>query len=349
MHSPSTDQRASLSRSRRGVALAALVALAACGSRAATDPTIFRIGYLPNVTHSVALVAAHRGSFERALAPLTVEWKPFGAGPELMEALYAGALDAGYVGPGPAENGYLRSRGEVLVVVAGAASGGAALVVRGDARIYAPEDLHHKKLATPQLGNTQDVALRSWLMEQGLRSTDQGGDVLVMPIPNSTTAQLMQRGQLDGAWVPEPWVALLRLDPKVHARVLVDERTLWPGGRFATTVLVANRPSLASKPEAMAKLVRAHVAELRWMRAHPAEARAAVGEQIKRVTGKALPPAVLAAALDDVEPTWDPLPDSLAKLAEQARRLRYLPDGDLSGLLDRSLLDAALAADGGAP
>jgi len=334
-------RRSPTTTATRTLALA-LACASGCGRHTASDPNVLRIGYLPNVTHEVALSAARRGTFERALAPVAVEWKAFGAGPALMEALFAGALDAGYVGPGPAENGYLRSGGQALVIVAGAASGGAALVVRAGLGIRGPSDLHGRTLASPQLGNTQDVALRSWLADQGLRTTDEGGDVRVMPIANSAVPGLMKRGDLDGAWVPEPWVTLLR--QKLGAELLVDERTLWPGGRFATVELVAARDALAKKRDAFARLVAAHVDEIRFLRDHPDEGRRLVGEQLAATTGKKLPEPVLAASLATITPTWDPMPDVLARLAAQARRLTYLPAGDLSGLVDRSLLDAALAA-----
>ncbi len=234
-------------RQRRhpGALLALAVALGAgagCSSAGAHDPTVLRIGIMPSVAHAAALTAKRRGTIERAVVPRRVEWKVFGAGPAIIEAIYAGAIDAAYVGPGPAENGFLRSRGEALVVLAGAASGGAAFVVRRSAGIHGPSDLRHKRLATPQLGNTQDVALRTWLEEQGLRTNDRGGDVMVFPLDGPAILTLMKRGDLDGAWVPEPWVA--RLCDEAGGEVLLDERDLWPDRRFPTALLVAARTAM---------------------------------------------------------------------------------------------------------
>ncbi len=297
---------------------------------------------MPNVTHAAALTAMRRGTFERAVAPARVEWKAFNAGPQVVEAIFADAVDVAYIGPGPAENGYLRSRGEALVVLAGAASGGAGLVVRRGADIHGPADLHRKRLASPQLGNTQDVALRTWLDKNGLRSNDRGGDVYVYPMNNSEILTLMRRGELDGAWVPEPWTARLQLE--ADGVLLVDERTLWPDGRFPSALLVAARASLGPKHDAIARLLRAHVDEVAWIDAHPTETRSLLREQLTRLSGKALPQQLVDRAMDSVAATWDPMPAALERLAADARRLRYLPEGDLSRLVDRSLLDAAVAA-----
>ena len=321
----------------------------ACAPRAASEPARLYLGFFPNVTHSVALSAYSRQSFARALAratpPATLEWKAFASGPQAIEAIFAGAIDACYLGPGPATIGYVRSRGEALVILAGAASGGAGLVVRRAANIRRPEDLPGHILATPQLGNTQDVALRRWLDERGLRTLDRGGDITVLPLANPQILALLKRGELDGAWVPEPWVT--RLVREADGALLLDERELWPGGRFPSAVLVAARASLATKRDLIARLVAAHVDEVDWVTAHPDEARKLGGEAIRRLTGKSLPPAILAEAYDHVTPTWDPMPAAIAEMATGARALRYLPPGNpegLTGLTDLALLEAALSA-----
>lgn len=325
-----------------GLGLAGSVA---CAPRAAHEPGRLYLGFFPNVTHAVALSAYSRQSFARALAEstaTTIEWKAFASGPQAVEAIFAGAIDACYLGPGPATIGYVRSHGEALVILAGAASGGAGLVVRRDANIHRPEDLQGHTLATPQLGNTQDVALRRWLDQRGLRTIDRGGDISVLPLANSQILALMKRGRLDGAWVPEPWVT--RLLREADGELLLDERDLWPGGQFPSAVLVAARASLATKHDLIARLVAAHVDEVAWVTAHPDEARKLGGDAIRRLTGKGLPPAILAEAYSHVAPTWDPMPAAIAEMATGARSLRYLPEGSLEGLIDRSLLDAALAA-----
>jgi NitT/TauT family transport system substrate-binding protein len=195
-----------------------------------------RLGYFPNVTHASALVGVGAGIFADKLGPdVRVETKSFNAGGAAIEALFGDAIDATYVGPNPAINGYVKSKGQALRIVSGATSGGAFLVVRPE--IGGAADLRGKKLATPQLGQTQDVALRSWLKAQGLRTDAQGGgDVSVLPQENAQTLELFKSGDIDGAWVPEPWAT--RLVQEGGAKVLVDERTLWPDGKFVTTQLV---------------------------------------------------------------------------------------------------------------
>ncbi len=308
--------------------LACLAALAGCRSRTSEAP--FRLGYFPNVTHAQALVGIDDGTFARAL-PAKLETRMFNAGPPAMEALLAGDLDATYVGPGPATIAFLRTRGEGLRVVAGAASGGAVLVVR-DAR--APEDLAGKRVASPQLGNTQDVALRTWLKRH--RLLEGARKVAVTPLANPDILTLFARGDLAGAWVPEPWGA--RLVAEAGGRVLVDERTLWPGGKFPTAVLVVSARALERRRPDVVALVRAHV-ELtrRWERDRLAFARLA-NEAYGRRTGKPLPDAVARDAFSRIEPTSDPLAPALAELARQAQALGFAPTGEVSGMVEPNVL-----------
>src|SRR5262245_30025002 len=263
-------------RARRRRALGLALALLACacsrdsgeaGAPAAATP--LRLGYFANVTHAPALVALERGLFAEALGPgVALEPHAFNAGPEAVEALFSGALDATYIGPNPAINAFARSRGEAVRIVAGCTSGGAALVVAP--AITAPAQLRGAKLATPQLGNTQDVALRSWLAQQGLAATLEGaGDVAVLPQANAQTLETFRAGEIQGAWLPEPWASRLVLE--AGASVLVDERSLWPDGRFVTTHLVVRTAFLREHPELVAALLRAHVAAVDFANASPAE------------------------------------------------------------------------------
>src|SRR6202162_3643070 len=190
--------------------LAALLLFAASGIHAQQRPLVIRVGYFPNITHAQALVGRAGGQFEKAVGPgVQIEWKAFNAGPSMIEALFANALDLTYVGPNPTVTGYVRSRGDAVRVIAGAASGGASLVVRQGAGIQNASDFHGKKVATPQQGNTQDVALRAWLRANGLKPRDKGGDVQVIPTSNPDELTLFLKGQLDAAWAPEPWAARL--------------------------------------------------------------------------------------------------------------------------------------------
>jgi NitT/TauT family transport system substrate-binding protein len=331
---------------RRSAALFALAAALFAGGAGCRDKSqgaalsSLRLGFFPNLTHGPALVGLQRGDFAKALAPLAVDSKPFNAGPEAMEALFAGALDACYVGPAPAINGYLRSHGEALVIVAGAALNGAGLVVRKEAGIHGPADLHGKKLASPQLGNTQDVALRVYLKENGLSSKDRGGDVQVMPLANADILALMKQKQLDGAWVPEPWTT--RLIDEAGGELLVDEKDRWPDKKFPTTVLVVTKKLAADHPEVVTKLVAAHVATIAWMKANPDEARKLVDLGLQKWAKKALPEALLRKAYGNVDPSPELLDAALQKQLADGRALGFLPAGDTTGLTDRRFLDQAL-------
>jgi NitT/TauT family transport system substrate-binding protein len=337
---------------RTAAALSLVCALAGCNrdaQRAARAGTL-RIGYFPNLTHAAAMVALGRGSLQRALGPsVTIDAKLFNAGPEAMEALFAGALDACYVGPMPALNGYLRSRGEALTVVAGAASGGAGFVVREGAHIDGPEALHGKRIASPQLGNTQDIALRRYLADHGLKAKEHGGDVLVLPIANPDILSLMKSGQLDGAWVPEPWVT--RLLHEAGGRLLVDERDRWPERRFPTALLVVTRALAAEHPDRVRALAQANAEAVDWIAAHPDEARALVADALKQRGQKPLPPDQMAEAWSRLDVTADPMERAIDRLAADAERLGYLPRPSmerqaLPPLVDHRFL-AAAPRDGG--
>src|SRR5438270_5707976 len=254
--------------------------------------TVIRVGAFPNITHAQPMIGKANGWFEKALGPnVKIEWQSFNAGPSAIEALFAGAIDMTYVGPNPAINGYVRSNGEALRIVAGATSGGAALVVRGDSGINGPQDFHGKRIASPQQGNTQDVALRAWLKSNGLKTRDKGGDVVVMPIANPDQLTLFLKKGIDAAWAPEPWAS--RLVHEANGRIFLDERTLWPNGQFLTTELIVSTKFLQSHPDLVRKWLAAHVELTDWINGHTAEAKQILNQQIQKETGKALSSGVL--------------------------------------------------------
>jgi NitT/TauT family transport system substrate-binding protein len=323
--------------------LFAVVAVGVCVTPAFGE-TVVRVGAFPNITHPQAMVGKSEGWFEKALGnSVKIEWKSFNAGPSAIEALFAGALDITYIGPNPAITGYVRSQGEALRVVAGATSGGAALVVRNDSGIQKPEDFHGKRVASPQMGNTQDVALRAWLKAHGMKSADKGGDVMVMPMANPDQLTLFQKKELDAAWAPEPWAT--RLIKEGNGRLFLDERDLWPRGQFVTAHIIVSTKFLREHPDVVKNFIRAHVELTDWINGHLPEAKKMLNAQIQKETGKALSPALLDEAFGRLQVTYDPLRSSLLNSAHSAFEAGFLGKAmpDLSNLYDLSLLNQVLA------
>lgn len=281
------------------------------------------VAYLPNVTHAQALLGRSDGDFERALGPdVEIDWKIFNAGPAVVEAIFAGQVDMAYVGPNPAINGYVRSQGEALRVLSGAASGGAALVVRADVSIEAPADFEGRRIASPQLGNTQDVALRAWLDKNGLRLKEKGGKVQVIPMANADMYTLMQKREIDAAWTVEPWVSMLVAN--TGAKIYLEEGSQWPDGLYATTLLVASKKFIHEHPESAFSFVTAHERLTARINADPDTASARLGEELQKITNKPLPAAILRSAFRRIAFTIDPMESSVQAQAESAYRAGFL-------------------------
>jgi NitT/TauT family transport system substrate-binding protein len=309
--------------------------------------SVIRVGAFPNITHAQAMVGKSNGYFEKAMGPgVKIDWKGFNAGPAAIEALFAGAIDMTYIGPNPAITGYVRSNGEALRVIAGATSGGASLSVRNDSGIQKPEDFHGKRIATPQLGNTQDVALRSWLKAHGLKPVEKGGDVKVIPLANPDQLTLFVKKELDGAWAPEPWAT--RLIKEGNGNLFLDERTLWPGGQFVTAHLIVSTKFLKEHPDLVKNWLRAHLELTDWINGHLPDAKKLLNAQIQKETGKALPSSVLDEAFGRMQVTADPLRNSLLNSARSAFDAGFLGRQmpDLTQLYDLTLLNQVLAEKG---
>lgn len=322
------------------LALSVLGASAVFGQQA----TELRLGHFPNVTHAQALMAKASGDFEKAVG-VPIKWTVFNAGPSAVEALFADAIDATFIGPNPAVNGFIKSEGESFVIVAGGASGGAALVVRPDSNIATDKDFDGKTIATPQLGNTQDVAARAWFAKQGYKFAEKGGTLTVMPLANPDQLLMMQKKEIDGAWTVEPWVS--RLEKDGGGKVFLEESSLWPEGRYVTTHLIVSRKFLAKNPELVKKLLQAHVEITQKLNADKAVAAAVVNEQIKKDTGKALDPEVIQKAFQRVEFTWDPVSSSLFKSAQDAFEAGFLKESPkLDGIYSLSILNEVLKEKG---
>lgn len=306
-----------------------------------------RAGHSPNITHAQGVIGQGNGWFENALGEdIKVDWKIFNAGPSAIEALFAGELDLAYIGPNPAINGYVKSKGEALRILAGGVSGGAGLVVRADSGINTVKDFDGKKIASPQLGNTQDVALRGWLKDNGYRLKEKGGTVQVIPLANPDQLTLFLKKEIDGAWAPEPWVSRLILEG--GGKLFLDERELWPDGKFVSTHLIVSTKFLKEHPDLVKKWIVAHVELTDWINKNPEEAKKILNEEIKRETGKALPQNVLDESLKRVNITYDPIASSLFQSARWAFEQGFLgkEQPDLSKIYDLTILNEVLTEKG---
>jgi NitT/TauT family transport system substrate-binding protein len=349
-------------RKRRLLALlvASALVLAACGGGGDSDgssavssaktttakgeaPVTVRLGYFPNVTHASAIVGVEKGIFQEKLGDDKLEVSTFNAGPAAVEALFSDALDASYLGPNPAINAFAKSKGEAIRIISGATSGGAALVVKPD--ITKPADLKGKKIASPQLGNTQDVALRSWLKDNGITTTtDGGGDASIVPQENAQTLDTFKSGAVSAAWVPEPWVT--RLVEEGGGKVLVNESSLWPKGDFVTTHLVVRTKFLEQHPEAVKRLLEGQVAANAFIASNPTEAQSVVNAGIEKITSKRLSDSVIQGAWKNLRFTNDPIASSLKTSAEHASAVGLLDKVDLTGIYDLGPLNEVLKGSG---
>ena len=300
---------------------------AACSKPASTKADKVRIAYFPNITHAAALHAASTGAFQKAVGDaIKVEDRVFTAGPAEIEALFAGEVDFGYIGPGPAINGYLKSTGQALEIIDVAASGGASLIAAKGQPIKSVNDLAGKRVAVPQTGGTQDISLRHALKEIGLSGKDKGGTVDIVQYAPADVLDLFRRGELDAAWLPEPWVS--RIIKDAGATLVTDERTLWPGGKFATAVVIVRKDFAKANPDIVAKLLTAHRASVDAINADKKAAGSVISKQIAKLSqGKTLSPDVLNGSFSRTDITYEALDESILTFADWAKELGYLKKG----------------------
>jgi NitT/TauT family transport system substrate-binding protein len=322
--------------------------IAACGqnvsSAAPSDDQALtlRLGYFPNLTHAPALVGVKKGYFAAALGRnVTIETHTFNAGGDAVTALLSNSIDASFVGPSPTTNAFVQSHGEAVRVVAGSTSGGALLVVKPSINSVAA--LKGKKIADPQLGATQDVALRWFLKSNGFATdTAGGGDVSILPQDNAQTLTAFKQGQIDGAWVPEPWAS--RLVVEGNGKILVDERDLWPQGKFVTTNLVVRTDFLQAHPKRIKALLEGLYQAVAYLNSNPADAQTLTNDAVAEITGKKLASGVVSASWPHMTFTLDPLAASLKTSADHAHGVGLLASVDLKGLYDLTLVNQVLVA-----
>ncbi|GGH95650.1 ABC transporter substrate-binding protein [Arthrobacter liuii] len=331
---------------------AAVASAVNSGTPAATQETAtsgnpaaeLKLGYFGNVTHAPALVGIKKGFLADALGSTKLSTQVFNAGPAAIEALNAGAIDATYIGPNPAINSFVKSQGQSVNIIAGAAAGGAQLVVKPE--ISSAADLKGKTLASPQLGGTQDVALRAWLSSQGYKTNvDGSGDVAINPTENAQTLKLFQDGKLDGAWLPEPWASRLVL--QAGAKVLVDEKDLWDGslsgkpGEFPTTILIVNQKFAADHPDTVKALLKGHVKSIEWLNsASAAEKATVINAALKEAAGAELKADVFDRSLKNIVFTVDPLAGTYQKLLADGVTAGTTKQADISGIFDLRALNS---------
>ncbi|QEV20975.1 aliphatic sulfonate ABC transporter substrate-binding protein [Streptomyces alboniger] len=306
-----------------------------------------RIGYFPNLTHATALVGNREGLFQKELGGTEAKYSQFNAGPSEIEALNAGSIDIGWIGPSPAINGYTKSQGKNLRIIGGSASGGVKLVV-DPKKIKSLDDVKGKKIATPQLGNTQDVAFLNWIAEQGWDVDAQSGkgDVSVVRTDNKITPDAYKSGSIDGAWVPEPTASKLVAE---GGKVLLDEADLWPDKKFVITNIIVKQSFLKEHPKVVEAVLRGSVRTNAWIEKNPDKAKAAANAQLKADSGKALPAEVLDPAWKSIRTTNDPLAATLEAEADHAVKAGLLEEPDLQGIYDLGPLNKVLKAEGGSP
>lgn len=334
-----------------GVAAATALAAVGCSSSSASTGTgshaqvVLRLGFQTNITHAPALIGIVKGYFAKSLGKdVKLEVKPFSTGTEEGTALLAGQLDAAYVGPNPTLKAWQTSNGKLIKVISGAASGGAGLVVKKG--ITSAAQLKGQKLATPSLGNTQDVALRYWLKQQHLTTTQTGGGgVPITPItPNSAAVLQFKSDQIAGGWEPAPYDIEMVAD---GGHMLVNEASLWPSGQFVTTNLVVTQKFLAAHPSVVNGLLKGQLQANSYIHSNPSGAEAAANQELTTLLGKGLDPSVLSASFKAITFTNDPIASSLATDAQHAVSVGLLsPVQNIPALYDLGPLNALLKAGG---
>ncbi len=316
--------------------IAGIVLLSVLGIVLSSDITHenkIRIAYFPNIGHAIPIVGIEKGFFEQSIGNQTkIETRVFDSGPQAIESLFANSIDVAYVGPGPAINGFLNSENHNVKILAGAASGGASFIVHPDSEINSASDFAGKKIATPQIGNTQDVSLRHYLSENNLRPAEKGGSVIVYNISNPDIYTLFVKGDIDGAWVAEPWATIL--ETELGGKRLFHEEELWPNNEFASVLLIGNADYVEKNPTIIANLLNSHHETATWINQHPVETRIVFNDFLNSYLGQSLSDDVVDIALSNIAITADPKPDSVFSFAERADALGYLGRNgyDLSGI-----------------
>ena len=288
-----------------------------------SDENNLRIAYFPNIGHAIPIVGIEKGFFVEKISTATkIETRIFDSGPQVIESLFANSVDIAYVGPGPAINGFLNSENNNIQILSGAASGGASFVVHPNSEINFASDFVGKKIAAPQIGNTQDVSLRHYLSENNLKPAEKGGSVIIYNISNPDIYTLFVKGDIDGAWVAEPWATIL--ETELGGNRLFFEEDLWPNKQFASVLLIANTDYVEKNPQLISEFLASHHKTVDWINQNPIETRIIFNDFLKSHLGQSLSDNVVDISLSNLEITTDPVKDSVYSFAEKANVLGYL-------------------------
>lgn len=307
-----------------GVAAAIIVIVVAYMSfgQPESDKDQVRLVFLANVNHAVPVVGLENGVFAKELGNTTIKTRIVDSGPEVIEALFTKSADLAYLGPAPFVIGYVKSKTDDIKILAGATSGGASFVIQKDSTISVPSDLDGKKIAAPFIGNTQDVSLRHYLAENGLKSREKGGTVTVYNIANPEIYTLFAKGDIDAAWAPEPTATMLV--EQLGGKRLFEEEETWPDKKFASVLLVARTEFLEEHPDLVKKWIDAHTSTVNWVKENPDETESIFIDFYKKHTGKQLSKDIVHGAFSHITITSDPIPNSISIFAERANDLGYL-------------------------
>jgi len=301
-----------------------------------------RVAFFPSIGHIIPIVGLEEKIFEKGIGEeKQIETKLFDSGPQVIESIFSGSIDIAYVGPGPVINGFLKSDGNDIKILAGAASGGASFIVKSDSELDSIENFNGKRIASPQISNSQDVSLRHYLASNGLKPIEKGGTVFVLNISNPDIYTLFAKGDIDGAWVSEPWATMLVQE--LDGVRLFNEEKLWPNEQFASVLLIARTNYIENNPEIIHNWIKSHEEAVLWINSNPDKSKSMFSDFLLGYMGKSLPPEIIDESFSNLTITADPIKNSVFTFAERADSLGYL--GRSGYNLDGIFYNADLKAD----
>jgi len=303
------------------IAIAIIVGLGSGQEQSNHDQ--IRVAFFPSIGHAVPIVGLGNGIFQNGIGEeIKIETKIFDSGPQVIESIFSSSIDVAYVGPGPVINGFLKSSGNDVKILAGAASGGASFIVQPDSGLDSIENFNGKRIASPQISNSQDVSLRYYLASNNLQPVEKGGTVFVLNISNPDIYTLFAKGEIDGAWVPEPWATMLV--EELDGVRLFNEEKLWPNEEFASVLLIARTDYLENNPELVKNWLKSHEETVTWINSNPDKSKSIFDDFLKKHMGKSLPTKIIDESFSNLTITSDPIKNSVLTFAERADSLGYL-------------------------